>query len=80
VLAPYEVTVGEVESAICASDARIRDVYLIDYYEKHEWHEQRSITLRYKVCDESKTLTKEEIDKVIRAVHTSMKNLGVTVR
>lgn len=80
VLAPFEITVADLEAAITRSDSRIRDIYLVDYYEKHEWHAQRSVTLRYKLCDESKTVTKEDIDKVTRAVQASMKAIGVTVR
>ncbi len=80
VLAPFDITCAQLERAIMMSDHRIRDVYLADYYEKNEWHEQRSLTLRFKVSDETKTLTKEDIDNVLHAVHGSLQKLGVAIR
>jgi phenylalanyl-tRNA synthetase beta chain len=81
---PAGVTVSELEQAVAFADARVRDVYLIDYYSKagagKATPAQRSVTLRYHIADDFKTLTKEEIDEVARSVEESVKKLGVFIR
>ncbi len=77
---PITVSVADLESAVALADARIRDVYLVDYFEKDEWQAVRSITLRYRVIDDFKTLTKEEIAEIAHDVREAVKALGVTIR
>jgi phenylalanyl-tRNA synthetase beta chain len=77
---PVTVTVSALETAIASADARIRDVYPIDYYEKSDWNAYRSVTMRYVVIDDFKTLTKEEIEEIAHQVREAVKRLGVTVR
>lgn len=77
---PVTVSVAMLESTIVAADARIRDVYPIDYYEKSDWEAFRSVTMRYVVVDDFKTLTKDEIDEIAHNVIEAVKRLGVTVR
>lgn len=77
---PVEMTVRELEELIYAIDERIRDVQLVDYYERAEWFSQRAVTLRYKLCDAHKTLTKEEIDQVSNCVAQQLRQKGATVR
>ncbi len=77
---PVEMTVSELERAIYNEDERIRHVQLVDYYERSEWFAQRAITLRYRLCDADKTLTKDEIDEVSSRVSERLRQKGATIR
>jgi phenylalanyl-tRNA synthetase beta chain len=79
-LVPVGLTVSVLEDAIASADARVRDVYLVDYYHNPEYPDKRSVTIRYRVYDEFKTLTKEEIDEVAQAVAHAVVKYGVTIR
>lgn len=80
VLVGRRVTVAALENAIALADARIRDVALMDVFEKEEWGDRRSITMRYVVQDDDKTLVRQEIDEVQMAVHGAVKSLGAEIR
>ncbi|MBN2267471.1 MAG: phenylalanine--tRNA ligase subunit beta [Candidatus Babeliaceae bacterium] len=79
-LAPYSVTVAELEEAIALTDIRIRDITLIDLFEKPEWGNKRSVTLRYVVRDDEKTLTKEDIENIQNEVAIAVKKHHAEVR
>lgn len=79
-LAPYAVTLSQLEECIASVDARINDVYLVDLFEKAEWADRRSITVRYVVQDSDKTLTGQEIEAVQKSVHEAVKKQGVEIR
>ncbi|MCL5436585.1 MAG: phenylalanine--tRNA ligase subunit beta [Candidatus Dependentiae bacterium] len=79
-LVGYQVTVAELEAAVALADARVRDVRLLDTFEKSEWGDRRSVTLRYVLQDMEKTLVREEIDEVQQAVHAAVIALGAEVR
>src|SRR5580700_4656048 len=67
-LVPAMVTVDDITSAIAQADMRIVAIHLRDFFEKPEWKDQRSITMRFTVVDYDKTFTKEEIDDVWESV------------
>lgn len=73
-------TVSEIEKAIALADIRIRDVELVDIFEKEEWGDRRSITMRYVIQDDEKTLVREEIDEVQSIVHRAVVALGAEIR
>lgn len=79
-LAPLSVSVADLENTIVQTDMRIRDIQLIDFYQKEEWHDKHSITLRLVIIDDEKTLTKEEIDTVWNDIVSSVQQKGATVR
>ncbi|HBL98537.1 TPA: phenylalanine--tRNA ligase subunit beta [Candidatus Dependentiae bacterium] len=79
-LTPREITVGTLEDSIARADARIRDVNLVDLFEKEEWGSRRSIAIRYIVQDDEKTLSKEDIEAVQKAVVSAVLPHGVEVR
>lgn len=80
ILAPVNVTVAALEEAIASCDARIRDVVLIDHYQKPEWHDQRSLTFRYEMTDDYKTMEKEEIDEAAGTVIKALEHVGASIR
>lgn len=77
---PFALTVADLEAAIVQIDARVRDVTLIDRFEKAEWPDRRSLTMRYVLQDDEKTLTREEIDAIQHEVAKRMERLGAVVR
>ena len=79
-LAPYTVTVADLEDALARADGRIQDVLLLDIFEKPEWQDRRSLTMRCVVQDSEKTMTKEDIDLVQGEMQVAVKKFGVEVR
>lgn len=79
-LVPYEVTVADLEQALAHVDVRVKDIAIVDVFEKDEWRGQRSVTMRCRLQDDEKTMTKEEIEQLQKAFHAAVVRLGVTVR
>jgi len=74
------VTVDTVIDGIQSVDKKVRNVALVDLFEKEEWKDKKSMTIRFEIQDETKTLTTEEADKVFSAVEELVEKLGATVR
>jgi phenylalanyl-tRNA synthetase beta chain len=79
-LVPLSVTVADMSNALLYADQRIVKVDLIDFFEKEEWHNRKSITMRLVIRDEHKTLEKEDIDEVYAGALSALKPFEVTIR
>ncbi len=79
-LVDRHLTASEIESIIAYSDARVNDVQLLDFFEKPEWGTKRSITMRYVLYDDQKTMTKAEIDAIQESVHKALIKHGAEIR
>lgn len=79
-LVPQDITAYQLEDVIKSADKRIKYVHLIDFFHKSEWGNNKSMTYRFVVYDEQKTMTKEEIDVVWESVVNNMKKIGATIR
>jgi len=79
-LVPRTVTVDVLKSALATVDARIIDVALRDFFENPAWPDQRSITLRYTMVDQEKTLSKDDIDNVWKAAVQAVVAHGAQLR
>lgn len=79
-MVPSSVTVATLEKTIDGVDNRIEQVRLLDFFERPEWHNQKSVTLRFIVSDAEKTLVKEEIDDVYDKVVSAVTKLGAEIR
>lgn len=79
-LVPKDATVEEVTNIINQSDPSIVAVQLIDFFEKEEWVTQKSLTMRFVLHDDRKTLTKAEVDAVYDRVIVALTNLGAEIR
>lgn len=77
---PLSVSVAQVTEAIKASDKKITDVSLIDFFQKNEWKDKKSLTFRFILQDYKKTLEKEEVDSIYNLVTKKLQQLGATVR
>ena len=80
ILIHQSCTVQTLEKSLSHADTRIKEVQLIDFYQKEGWGDQRSLTFRCLIFDEQKTLTKEEIDQINKHMTESIVVLGGVVR
>lgn len=80
VMVPLSTEVATLEQALAKVDKRIFAVALKDVFIKEDWKNKKSITLRLFVRDASRTLTKEDLEKVQMAVEQTMKQYGADVR
>lgn len=79
-MVPKEATVDQITDVIVQADKSIVAVQLVDFFEKPEWTTQKSITMRFILHDERKTLTKAEVDVVYDRVIAALTNLGAEIR
>ena len=77
---PYGITAAHMEHILRSIDERIVEVRLLDIFEKPQWGARKSLTFALTIIDESKTLTKEEIDRVWNSIVTTVTAQGATVR
>lgn len=78
--APLEMTVEYITNTIKNIDDRIISVELIDFFEKEEWTDKRSVTVRVIIQDSDKTLVKEEIDLLYDNVIQALQKHGAIIR
>jgi len=79
-LVPLSVTVDQIAQAIGSADSRVHDVQLVDFFQKKEWADKKSITMRFVIQDETKTLTGQEADQVYDQMLKKLEPLGATIR
>lgn len=79
-LVPLALQAASVHDEIKHADKRITAVILVDFFEKAEWTDKRSLTFRYVMQGAAKTLTKEEADAIEQTVLKRLVALGATVR
>jgi len=79
-LLPYKVTADALSLVISGVDMRIHDVRIVDFFEKEEWQDRRSLTIRFIITDEQKTLAKEDIDAIHAAVVKAVGAIGAEIR
>ncbi|MFA6527685.1 MAG: phenylalanine--tRNA ligase subunit beta [Candidatus Babeliales bacterium] len=79
-LVPLTVTAQTLQQTLASIDPLVRRVELIDFFEKKEWHDVRSLTLRCWVCHDEKTLEKHEIDALWQKAITTLEQHGTRIR
>ena len=79
-LVPLRVTVAEIQQLILESNELIKEVNLIDSFQKPEWIDKKSLTFRFKVVDENKTLNKDEIEIILKHVEKRVEQAGAQIR
>lgn len=73
-------TVDALTDVIKKADTAITDVALVDFFEKPEWGDKKSLTFRFIISDATKTLTKDEADAVWSNVAQKLKKVGAEIR
>ena len=79
-LAPLAVTVAQLSDTILKVSPLIFDVELIDFFQKEDWADKRSVTLRFFARDEHKTLSSDDIDDIYNCVLKVLAPLKVEIR
>ena len=77
---PLELSVAKIESEIRGLDKLIRKVSLIDFFEKEEWTDKRSLAFRILLSNPDKTFEKEEIETVRAKAIAVIEKMGGTLR
>lgn len=80
IFVPLAVKVKDISDLILSSDFRIYKVELIDSFVKDDWSDKKSLTLRFHLADETKTLSKDEIDEVMSKVCKNVTKLSAQLR
>ncbi|NBX78681.1 phenylalanine--tRNA ligase subunit beta [bacterium] len=80
VMLPYTVSVASMLEQLQQAHQLITQVILLDSFEKPEWKEQRSLTFRYTMQHEQKTLHHADIAQVEQAILQIISQKGGTVR
>ena len=78
--APLNLTTQQIEKTLINVDKLITKVELIDFFEKEEWQDKRSLTFRVWLTDTEKTLEKEEIDAIWKKSIKAVEKAGVQIR
>jgi phenylalanyl-tRNA synthetase beta subunit len=79
-LIPLSVTVQSVQDALKKIDAKVAHVDLVDFFEKPEWKEQKSLTFRITLVDPNATMTTAQADTIMNAVNAYLQKQGATIR
>jgi len=79
-MVPLELTVAELQEVLLDSDDLIERVELLDFFDKKEWVDQRSVAFRLRVSNPEKTLLKEEISDVSENACKAAKKIGAQAR
>lgn len=79
-MVPTDLTVETISSAIQATTSLIKDVTLIDFFEKPEWQDERSVAFRYIIRDDFKTLAHQEVEAVVQQVINVLQAMGAQIR
>ncbi len=70
-------TVNELTYYVKQADERIFDVLLHDVFINPDWNGVKSVTMRFRVCDEYKTMDKDEIEEVYQKVFFALNPLRI---
>jgi phenylalanyl-tRNA synthetase beta chain len=75
-----ETTAQIIAELIKQCDSKIIKVELLDFFEKSEWPDKRSMTFRFIISDSQKTMTKEDADAIWETVADTLKQRGANIR
>ncbi|MFH1831226.1 MAG: phenylalanine--tRNA ligase subunit beta [bacterium] len=79
-LVPLTLTTKTLEQNMRATSNLINNVQLIDFFEKEEWPDSRSLTFRLGVSHPEKTLERYEIEEIRTAVISAIEKIGAQLR
>ena len=77
---PLHITAAQISAAIAAADKRIVEITLTDVFNLSDQQGKKSLTFRFVIRDEHKTLTKQEAETIFNEVVEKTRSLGGEVR
>lgn len=79
-MTPLALTTKSLEDSLHQVSPVVTSVKLIDFFEKEEWLDKRSLTFRVWIGSKEKTLDKEEIDAVWKQAIAAVEAVGAQIR
>jgi phenylalanyl-tRNA synthetase beta subunit len=79
-MVPLTLTVAGITERFAVVSPLIQKIELLDFFEKKEWADQRSLTFRLWLSHQEKTLEKHEIDAVWKQVVVTASSIGAQLR
>ncbi len=80
VLIARQHSVTSLQECITQIDPRVICVTLVDFFEKEEWIDKRSLSFRYILADTTKTMTTAEVDAISEQIVYKLTALGGSIR
>lgn len=80
VMIPLSCSVDQLEDLLAGVSPLVSRAYLIDFFEKKEWTDKRSVALRVEVISHERSLTKEDIEQVRNIAIEKLVLLGGELR
>jgi len=80
VLIGRQHSVASLLTVIAGADTRVASVVLVDFFEKDEWADKRSVSFRYILRDTTKTMTTDEVDTISERIAHALTKLGGMIR
>lgn len=80
VLVPLAVTADMLHTAIAQSHDQIIVVQLVDFFQREEWGNKKSLTFNYVIRDMHKTMTTQEVDAISEQVNRAVRACGAEIR
>jgi len=79
-LISLSTTVQSLRDALRNIDAKISQVDLLDFFEKPEWKDQKSLTFRITLNDPQATMTTAQADAIMANVNAYLQKQGASIR
>lgn len=79
-LIPLSATVKDLRSALKTLDSKIIAVDLMDFFQKAEWHDQKSLTFRVSMIDPHATMSSAQADEIMKKVTDYLQKQGAIIR
>ncbi len=79
-LIPVGITAASLQKEVAQLDGHITQVSLVDFFQKPEWQDQKSVTLRLVLQDVRATMASATADQIMSTVSQYLTKQGGTVR
>lgn len=79
-LIPLSATVKDLRHALKMLDNQIIAVDLMDFFQKAEWHDQKSLTFRISMIDPHATMSSAQADQIMKKVTDYLQKQGAVIR
>ena len=79
-LVPVTITVKQLRTELAQLDPKIAHVDLMDFFEKPEWKDQKSLTFRITLVDADATMTAAQADAIMHKVNEYLQKQGAVIR
>ncbi len=79
-MVPLTLETQQIQTSLRNASTLVTSVQLIDFFEKEEWGDVRSLTFRLWLSDQEKTIEKVVVDQVWQAAIAIIEKLGAKIR